>query len=75
MENHHFWFVEKKMVIFIAKLMTKYPQRFDIKITFYSHFTQDKYLVGLTFNPNIHYKPNTYSLSMFEGTTSRNTTQ
>jgi hypothetical protein len=27
MENHHFWFVEKKMVIHLAKLTTKYPQR------------------------------------------------
>jgi hypothetical protein len=75
MENHHFLFVEKKVVIFIPKPKTKYPQRFDIKITFYSHFTQDKYLVRLTFNPNIHYKPDTYSLSIFEGTTSRNPTQ
>jgi hypothetical protein len=72
MENHHIWFVEKKVVIFIAKLETKYPQRFDIKITFYSHFTQDKYLVGLTFNPNIYYKLDIYSFSMFEGTISRN---
>jgi hypothetical protein len=34
MENHQFWFVEKKMVIHFTKLTTKYPQRFNINSTF-----------------------------------------
>ncbi len=47
-----------------------------LKSTFSSHFTQeDKYLVELTLNPNIFYKLNTYSPSMYEGSISKNPTQ
>jgi hypothetical protein len=35
MKNHHFWFVEKKVVIHLVKFMTKYPWRFDIQYTYF----------------------------------------
>jgi hypothetical protein len=39
MENQCLWFIKMKMVIHLAQLMTKYSQRFDIKIYIFVHFT------------------------------------
>jgi hypothetical protein len=44
MENQCLWFIEKKMIIHLAKLMPKYLQMLDIC----DHFThKNQYLVGL----------------------------
>jgi hypothetical protein len=76
MENHHFWFVEKKVVIILQNSQPNIHKGSILKSTISSHFIQeDKYLVRFTVNPNIHYKLDTYSPSMFEGSTNRNPTQ
>jgi hypothetical protein len=51
MENQCLWFVKKKMVIHLAQLMPKYPQKFDIKMYIFVHLTP--YYKRMIFSPNI----------------------
>jgi hypothetical protein len=71
-----FGLLKRKWLFISQNLQPNIHEGSILKSTIFFHFTQeDQYLVGFTFNQNIHYKLDIYSPSMYEVSISRNSTQ